>query len=858
MFFFKKKSLSCGIILLIISFLQVSAEEYSPSDNFLEKYFLPQNNLYQAFIVNNSPPKQIVQKVENTKLSDDEKFFLYYRLLRHFINKDNYQVAIELGQSLLDTKPDDFSYLSLRGYLLHNFGYFLSAQEDNLTAYKNGERNIILLFSFFQLYEEKKHIKNIKILGNRILKKDPNNVVFALNFIKNLVQHKEFMTAYIQIERLCCLDKQHFSHENRLELYRLEVETLIELKKYIQAYKRLKKIRTLLNDQTLFYKQWFFLQTRELSRQEKIQFYEQEIKQSPENIELYIPLISLYKANKQKEEYRKTLHTLHTLEPDNEQWQLLLTHYYWFDSVQYKKAIPFLLQLTENNFYDPFVYNALASYYNQQNRSYLAEDILLKGLKFFPNDLSLQHELILTLENRGEIEEALEGVNAILTQDNDSNNFLTGKKGYYLFQLQRYNEAIYYLKASLQNKEDISFRFILAETYERTQKIEEALKIYQQLHVLQPQNEIILIRKTYAEYNLQKYEHAFETINRLHSLPFQNTESIFLEALILKKLGNVSIAEETILQLVKKFPQNQIFSLELASLYLIKNQHQAKEILNNIIEFSPPHLYFIELFIAVHNKDSAYWQFDEETKNIYYNILQGKYHNYLQLQKALNGDDPNTVFLKLLWSFIEQQEITLELPCKTERLWHLFYCSQQQKELGNFQQALYYLQQAEKKEKENIWVIMELAYIYEKNLQFSLSIQYYNKILEYYPQSFWVKLRIAFNLDAQKDYSSSAMLYETLLQLDPENSLILNNLAWLYLTTDIQLPNKINIALKYAKKAVKISPTSAHLDTLAEAYYQNQQYSEAINLIDQALTINRDNIEHFKKQRKRFLQKLEK
>ena len=46
------------------------------------------------------------------------------------------------------------------------------------------------------------------------------------------------------------------------------------------------------------------------------------------------------------------------------------------------------------------------------------------------------------------------------------------------------------------------------------------------------------------------------------------------------------------------------------------------------------------------------------------------------------------------------------------------------------------------------------------------------------------------------------------------------------------------------------------LDTLAEAYFQNKEYQKAIEFIEQAVALDRNNLDHFKRQRNKFLKKI--
>lgn len=67
-----------------------------------------------------------------------------------------------------------------------------------------------------------------------------------------------------------------------------------------------------------------------------------------------------------------------------------------------------------------------------------------------------------------------------------------------------------------------------------------------------------------------------------------------------------------------------------------------------------------------------------------------------------------------------------------------------------------------------------------------------------------------------------------------------NDLAWLYATSSDPAIRNPTAALGYAHKAVdaqKDHPDPNHLDTLAEAYYVNQQYADAVKTEQQAIAL---------------------
>ena len=83
--------------------------------------------------------------------------------------------------------------------------------------------------------------------------------------------------------------------------------------------------------------------------------------------------------------------------------------------------------------------------------------------------------------------------------------------------------------------------------------------------------------------------------------------------------------------------------------------------------------------------------------------------------------------------------------------------------------------------------------------------------------------------------SEAESVLRAALMHDPENPSVLNNLAWLYATGPSPFRNPKD-ALDLALKAAALSPEPFVLDTLAEAYYINGRYADAVSTINEAIS----------------------
>jgi Zn-dependent protease with chaperone function len=105
---------------------------------------------------------------------------------------------------------------------------------------------------------------------------------------------------------------------------------------------------------------------------------------------------------------------------------------------------------------------------------------------------------------------------------------------------------------------------------------------------------------------------------------------------------------------------------------------------------------------------------------------------------------------------------------------------------------------------------------------------------------------------ARKNYQGVQKAYEASLYLAPDNPQVLNNLAWLYATCEDKRFRDQERALILAQKAASLEQTPYILDTLAESYYVNGMFDDAIATAEKALEVAKKNQNYFKDQLEKF------
>jgi superkiller protein 3 len=108
-------------------------------------------------------------------------------------------------------------------------------------------------------------------------------------------------------------------------------------------------------------------------------------------------------------------------------------------------------------------------------------------------------------------------------------------------------------------------------------------------------------------------------------------------------------------------------------------------------------------------------------------------------------------------------------------------------------------------------------------------------------------------------YADAIAAYKEAIRLKPDFAGAHNDLAWLYATATDPAFRDPEAALRYAKTAIELSggKRAAFFDTLAEAYFVNGRYAEAVQTEKQALALDPDN-DDFKKSLQRFQKALQK
>jgi len=104
----------------------------------------------------------------------------------------------------------------------------------------------------------------------------------------------------------------------------------------------------------------------------------------------------------------------------------------------------------------------------------------------------------------------------------------------------------------------------------------------------------------------------------------------------------------------------------------------------------------------------------------------------------------------------------------------------------------------------------------------------------------------------RKDYEGVRYAYEKAIEIRLDDSHVLNNLAWFYATCEIASLRNPERALQLSKLAVDLEQSSHIYDTLAESYFVNGMFHEAVEAGERALKLAKGNRAYYKEQLKKF------
>ena len=127
-----------------------------------------------------------------------------------------------------------------------------------------------------------------------------------------------------------------------------------------------------------------------------------------------------------------------------------------------------------------------------------------------------------------------------------------------------------------------------------------------------------------------------------------------------------------------------------------------------------------------------------------------------------------------------------------------------------------------------------------------------NRRLAESPENADIYKALAHIYHRRENLAKATWAYENIIRLNPTDGMALNNLAWILATAEDPGLLDYPRALDLAKRAVEIEASPTFLDTLAEAYYANGLYDQALTIIREALDKATENRDYLIRQQGKF------
>ena len=170
-----------------------------------------------------------------------------------------------------------------------------------------------------------------------------------------------------------------------------------------------------------------------------------------------------------------------------------------------------------------------------------------------------------------------------------------------------------------------------------------------------------------------------------------------------------------------------------------------------------------------------------------------------------------------------------QLPPWIHEQWGVFH-----EILGNNELAVMHYEAVLEEFPDSVWIHARLGWVYERLENLEKSKNHYSRFLSHHPMALDISFRLANVFTLLGAEASTIEIYEKIIAERPDHDLVLNNLAWIYLTAQDRQLRDVEKGMQLARKSVELHPTIDNLDTLAEAYFQSGKQKKAIEVIRRA------------------------
>ncbi|MBT7155462.1 MAG: tetratricopeptide repeat protein [Deltaproteobacteria bacterium] len=769
------------------------------------------------------------------------------------------QQALNYLTQQIKENPENIGLIVARGQFLLDTGYVESARSDFLQAYKKNYRSFEILKLLSVIERTNGNLKESLNLTTEALNLNSND--HELWFIKAQLElrlHKLQEAKQSSVTAIKLFDAN-------LKYYQLFIEILGFLKDRPEMERTIRMLVQKFPDDAWVNMRYATLLYANNEQKKAKAVLTRAVELHPRDYLLTFQLATILATEKKWEQSIQLFLSGLEVKPDSTWAKVQLSKVY-FQAGQSLMAVEYLKKARAEASRDPFVYETLAKIYNRQNDTFEAERIILEGLAINRKNQNLILEYAGILEKRANYKEAIKAFEKALA-NNPDNYVVLGKLGNLHRLLKNYDKSKQYFQRSIQLKSDTSWvRSFYVELLSDMEDWREALQEIDLILEITANDYWTYAKKAQIEHQLGNFEAAHQSIKKAIALRPDAPWLKEIEAKSLESLGKYALAEESFQIALKTSVDNAYLLTRLGYVQLHLDRKAALRSVEKALDSEDFDISTIELYMYLKGQSYLSWGFKE-------NSPEAKAHDAIMhkqftvaktlLQKPGMKNSPHLPFLRSLTQLLARESrsvlssnVTLS-PDLSD--WHFFYLGMDALGKRDLQTAKHHFQKGLLSNPQNIWLMIKLAYVHQQLKEYKPAIDLLEKYLMRRSEgrNTWVKLKLALNLDLSFQVIKAEKVYMDILEDDPDDNVALNNLAWMYLTTKNSEMHKLDEALKLSLKAVKLSPSPANLDTLAEAYYQKKEFHKALKTVERALDRDRQGLDDFKKTKKKILKAIQ-
>ncbi len=529
-------------------------------------------------------------------------------------------------------------------------------------------------------------------------------------------------------------------------------------------------------------------------------------------------------------------------DPENA-WAIQQTAFVLEKLEKNQQAISRYEWLMENAPANLYVVNRLNQVYWDEFLFEKGENTLLRGLEKFPVQSELTDKLLEYYESRRLFEKGAEILKPFV-EAKPGNTAALAKLGFYQNSMKRPEKALFWFNKALESSPDFEWARVqqvrIFLNAQQTEKAESELNSFLKLN---PDAEWALLELSKLKMKEEQYDEA-ESLLQKGLIKYPDSLALLeTQGRLFELQERWDDAENNFHRLVSLRPNNSLMLTYLGfTQWKQKKQKLAVQNITRALYENPGGLWAWFLYLLLQPEEQQRRWIGEELQQLRpaLDALASRTTEKAWYEITRARTDPFTrQVLKNLHFLLAEapEEIKMEpedmsskqLPPWIHEQWGFFH-----EILGNNQLAVLHYEAVLAALPDNDWIHSRLGWIYERLEKLEKSKLHYSRFLNKHPKALDVSFRLANVFTLLGDEASTIKLYKKIIAERPDHDLVLNNLAWLYLTAEDRRLRDVEKGMELARKSVELNPTIDNLDTLAEAYFQSGEQNKAIEVIRKA------------------------